>query len=125
MGLTYEQINSWDCYDNWDDPDPSNYIVITCLTKAICERLSLFDSQLSNMSAIFNSARNAIDYMCYNNFYMDILDGLIDLQTQYSYMKLFTDDSMIDNINLGFEHGYIPNGISSNRRKRGFTTVIL
>lgn len=112
MGLINEL--TWNSYDSWDDPDPANYIVMQCLAQAISERLRLFDTDPSNLSNIYNQSVTATDYICYDNFYRySIFNGLCQLyHFQTKYMKLFTDDTIIDNASLLFDRGDLPNGDS-------------
>lgn len=82
MGLT-----GWDSYDSWDNPDPTNAIVINSLQQAIKERLFILNIQPAWK---FTEKEFIKDTNILHDVYLQILKRFIlVIQQLYQKIKLF------------------------------------
>lgn len=73
-------ITGWDSYDSWENPDPTNAIVINCLQQAIKERLHILNIQPAWK---FTEKEFIKDTNILHDTYLQIVKGLFQLFDSY------------------------------------------
>lgn len=98
-------VNGWDSYDNWKNPDPTSHVVMRCISEAIYQRELLIYGQ--GFPFQIPEENSPLIY----DFYINVLKALVrlfgDWDTSYTCLTDSNINSLYDNAWLGASQPWV------------------